>query len=171
MKKTVSLLLAAGLMFGTTAGNNPAGNAYARDEAAAAILIATAAAGLIYLNLSDGYYYDEYYNRMPYGWTPPRHYRVQRIEDMRRWRRLHPAPPPPRHHAPPPPPRHFSPHPQLPRHNAPHPPRGFAPHHTPPVNHGRLGHTMPSPRPSMGNGAQRFQQQHRNPPPPPPHHH
>ena len=150
MKNKIALSLAAGLMFSGCVLETSDQVAYA--DASVRVIASDVVGGMLFLSLSDGYYYDEYYNRMPYGYVPPSYMRIERIDDMRRYRRHHPhrrmyrvdAPPPP----PPPHVRHYGyrPAPPPPQH------RHHYHGHRPPS-----GSSMAQPRPSMPNHAYRNQ--------------
>ena len=149
MKNKIALSLTAGLMFSGCVFETSSQVAHA--DASVWMVAGNVASSMLYLSLSDGYYYDEYYNRMPYGYVPPSYVRIERIDDMRRYRRHHPhrrvyrvdAPPPPPHvrrygYRPAPPPHRYHRH----YYHGQRPPSGSS---------------MAYPRPSMPNHAARNQ--------------
>lgn len=59
---------------------------------AAATTAAIGVANMLFYSLSDGYYYDQSYNRMPRNYHPEAHIPVQRVSSMDDYRRQHPQP-------------------------------------------------------------------------------
>ncbi|MBP3194883.1 MAG: hypothetical protein J6M05_04380 [Cardiobacteriaceae bacterium] len=149
MKKSC-LSLAVCAMFTTAAISPMIASADNNTRLANAVI----AGAIVYFSQNDGYYYDENYNRLPHGYKPPKHYKVNRVQDMRIHRRNHPLPPPAHNgkHNPPPPPARQGANPPPPAQrgaNPPPPPKqGINP---PPKG------VNPPPTQFKGNG---------NPPPP-----
>ncbi|MBR1374757.1 MAG: hypothetical protein IJ566_01560 [Cardiobacteriaceae bacterium] len=91
---------------------------------------AVIAGAIVYFSQQDGYYYDENYNRLPHGYKPPKHYKVNHVQDMRLHRRHHPIPPHAKngkHNPPPPPPKGVVPPPAKGANPPPPPPKGAMP--------------------------------------------
>ncbi|STZ77444.1 hypothetical protein [Bergeriella denitrificans] len=76
-------LLAATALSGCVVSDDPAVN-----TVATVATVGTAAA--LFYSISDGYYYDSRYNRLPRGYRPAQHVRVKRIDDMAHYRRQYP---------------------------------------------------------------------------------
>ncbi len=79
--------VAATALSGCVVSNDPNVNA-----AATTAVVGTAAA-LLFYSLSDGYYYDSDYNRMPRGYRPGSDMRIQRVNNMEQYRRENPRGP------------------------------------------------------------------------------
>lgn len=79
--------VAATALSGCVVSNDPNVNA-----AATTAVVGTAAA-LLFYSLSDGYYYDSSYNRMPRGYRPGSNVRIQRVNNMEQYRRENPRGP------------------------------------------------------------------------------
>lgn len=76
-------LLAAVALSGCMVSENPAVNTLAT---AAAI----GGAMTLFYNLSDGYYYDRDYKRLPRDYQPDRNARIRRVDNIDNYRRDHP---------------------------------------------------------------------------------
>lgn len=48
------------------------------------------AVATVFYSISDGYYYDSYYQRMPRGYRPAKHVIIHRVDDIEVYRRHHP---------------------------------------------------------------------------------
>lgn len=80
-------VVAASTLSGCVVSPNPNVNA-----AATTAVVGTAAA-LLFYSLSDGYYYDSSYNRMPRNYRPGSDMRIQRVNSMEQYRRENPRGP------------------------------------------------------------------------------
>lgn len=65
------------------------------DNPYANVATTTAAIGvasMLFYSLSDGYYYDQSYNRMPRHYQPASNVHIQRVNNMDEYRRQYPQP-------------------------------------------------------------------------------